>query len=100
MSAMGIRRCESCGVFVPKAHPRTARYHYDIPRSGPVVYSLATATVFTERLLCRDCSMPCMRMAAASKEFGLVIDGTLPNGWQECTQSSTSDDFTVVGGAS
>lgn len=92
-----IRHCETCGRFVPKRHPKTARYFYDVdPLLEASVYSLATATKFQERLDCRDCSMDCCRMREAGRRYGVVLHPRLPGGWQHCDQAATQAEWVVV----
>ena len=91
------RRCESCGRFVPKGHLRTARYFYNIDRTKPIhVYSLATSSVFQERLDCADCSMECCRMREAKREHGVAVGRSLPEGWIKCAPGSTQDNLIVA----
>ena len=61
-------RCEWCGVWVARSHPRTARYCYDLDPVTPK-YSLDTATKLLLQLLCRGCSpaAECCRMREAEK---------------------------------
>jgi hypothetical protein len=88
------RRCESCGRFVSKRHPRTVRHYYDIDFAKPViVYSLATATKRQERLDCPACSMPCFLMHEAERGQGIVIGDSIPGGWEYCDPQTTQADY-------
>lgn len=90
------RRCETCGRFVSNRQLKTVRYYYDIDHSLPVlVYSLATATKYQERLNCASCSMPCCRMTQAERDQGTAVGGSLPNGWEKCSQQTTQADYEV-----
>lgn len=91
---MTARRCESCGRFVSKRHPKTARYFYDIDFSMPViVYSLATATRLQERLNCPSCSTRCCRMTEAGRDHGIAVGLALPGGWERCDPQATQADY-------
>jgi hypothetical protein len=88
------RRCESCGRFVAKRHPKTVRHFYDIDFSHPVsVYSLATATRKQERLACPSCSMTCCLMTEATREYGVAVGNRFPNGWEKCSPQATQADY-------
>lgn len=92
-----MRRCETCGRFVPKHHLPTIRYYYDIDFDLPVaVYSLATATRQQVRLDCRDCSIHCCLMREAARGHGVAVGRHFPNGWVQTSPDATQADYNPV----
>lgn len=94
---MSIRRCETCGRFVPRHHLATARYFYDIDPTLPVsVYSMATATRFQQRLDCGQCSMKCCLMTEAARGHGTAVGRELLNGWVRVASTATQSDWEPI----